>query len=331
MSSFDVFGMCNPLFDVQAEVSDALLADIGLQKGTMSLLEEAEGHTLLARVAEHIVNAEPGGSGANTMIGVAMLGGSACYTGKLADDERGRLYMQGMEDRGVTFAAPVGAGATGTCVVLLTPDAERTMGTFLGSCRSLAPPDVDVERLKSSRYLYATAYLWDTASQREAVTKAMLEARAGGTRVAFSLSDTFCVTRNKPEILALMKEHVNIVIGNEQEACTLTGEHDARRAAARLAEHADIAVVTQGANGSVIIEDGHAVTVPAYPATPVDTTGAGDVYAAGILHAVTHDLGLQCGAHIGGLLASRVVSKLGARLDEIPWSDVDRIVERYAA
>ena len=331
MSSFDVFGMCNPLFDVQAEVSDALLAEIGLQKGTMSLLEEAEGHALIARVSEHIVNAEPGGSGANTMIGIAMLGGSACYTGKLADDERGRLYVQGLEDRGVTFSAPPGDGATGTCVVLLTPDAERTMGTFLGSCRSLAPDDVDVVRLKSSKYLYATAYLWDTESQREAVTLAMREARACGTHVAFSLSDTFCVTRNKPEILALLKEHVNIVIGNEHEACTLTGEHDAQRAAARLAEHADIAVVTLGANGSVMIEGGRSVTVSPYPAAPVDTTGAGDLYAAGILYAVTHDLGLECGAHLGGMLAARVVSKLGPRLDEMPWPEVDEILERYSA
>ena len=168
--SFDVYGMCNPLYDIQADLSYALLEKTGFEKGGMNLIDEAAQKALLDQIKGHIVNEkESGGSGANTMIGVAMLGGKACYSGKLADDAHGVLYAGKLGEKDVRLCAPLGKGTTGVCVVLITPDADRTLCTYLGICRELGPKDIDEEALINSKYLYVTGYLWDTESQKTAV------------------------------------------------------------------------------------------------------------------------------------------------------------------
>ncbi len=175
---YDVFGMCNPLYDIQAEIPEALLEEIGVQKGGMFLIEEEQQRALVASIYTHIVNSEAGGSGANTMIGVSLLGGKACYTGKIGNDEHGSLYAEGLRAKQVHYAVPPGVGETGISVILVTPDAQRTMCTFLGMCRELEPADVDLEALRASKYLYITGYLWDTDTQKAAVLHAMRAARA---------------------------------------------------------------------------------------------------------------------------------------------------------
>ena len=166
---YDVFGMCNPLYDIQAEVSEELLAGLGYPKGSMNLVDENEQRELVSKVYAHIVNSEPGGSGANTMTGLSQLGGSAAFTGRVANDEHGKLYAEGLLARKVHPCTAIGEGTTGICLVLITPDAQRTMFTFLGIARDLHPKDLDLDALRKSRYLYVTGYLWDTETQKETV------------------------------------------------------------------------------------------------------------------------------------------------------------------
>ena len=173
---YDVFGMCNALFDIQAEVKDETLGDLGLTKGTMSLIGEPEQKEIVPRIYTHIVNTEAGGSGANTMIGVALLGGRACYTSRVGNDEHGTIYRDGLAAQGVQPNLGMTDGTTGISLILVTPDADRTMCTFLGLSRKLTRDDVNVEDLHNSNYLYVTGYLWDTDNQKEAVLFAMQEA-----------------------------------------------------------------------------------------------------------------------------------------------------------
>ncbi len=324
--SFDVFGMCNPLYDIQAEVSDALLVELGVAKGGMFLIEEAQQKEMVARIYEHIVNAESGGSGANTMIGLAMLGGKACYTGKIGDDEHGDLYAGKLTERGVRVSVAAGAGTTGICLVLVTPDAERTLCTYLGICRELGPEDVQTDLIAQSRYLYVTGYLWDTDTQKAAVLKAMHAAKAAGVKVALSLSDPFCVNRHKADFLQIVQEHVDLVIGNHEEAMALTDTSTPHEAILAMRPWCDFAAVTLGGDGSLLREYDTVVEVPAFRVKPVDTTGAGDMYAAGLLYGLTHGLPLEKTGRLAGYLAAQVVAKLGPRLETLDRDAIASII-----
>ena len=324
--SFDVFGMCNPLYDIQAEVPDTLLAELGVAKGGMFLIEEAQQKEMVARIYEHIVNAESGGSGANTMIGIAMLGGSACYTGKIGSDEHGSLYADKLKERGVQVNTAAGVGTTGICLVLVSPDAERTLCTFLGICRELGPEDVQADLIGQSQYLYVTGYLWDTDTQKAAVLKAMKAAKAAGVKVALSLSDPFCVNRHKADFLQIVKEHVDLVIGNHEEAMALTDTDNPQDAIRAMAPWCELAAVTMGGDGSLLRQGDRLVEVAPYKVTPVDTTGAGDMYAAGLLYGLTHGLPLEKTGQLAGYLAAQVVAKLGPRLETLDQAAITRIV-----
>lgn len=322
---YDVFGMCNPLYDIQAEVENEIVDSLGFAKGGMFLVDADQQREIVSTVAAHIVNAEPGGSGANTMIGVSMLGGNAAYTGRVAEDEHGRLYADGLYAQKVRPCVGRAEGTTGVCFILVTPDAQRTMFTFLGIARELHPSDLDLEALRSSKYLYVTGYLWDTDSQKETVLTAMREARRAGVKVALSLSDPFCVSRNKEDFLAIIHEHVDLLIGNHEEAMMLTdteNPHDAIRA---LAQYCDLAAVTLGADGSLLREGDILHEIPAYAVTPVDTTGAGDMYAAGILYGLTHDLTLERTGRLAAYCAAQVVGQLGPRIGSLDAHTIAQI------
>lgn len=325
MAKYDVFGMCNPLFDIQAEVSEPLLQRIGFDKGGMFLLEHQQQREIVPMVYDHIVNTEAGGSGANTMIGVAMLGGRAVYTGHIGNDEHGRLYRAGLEKLGVKANLGVGQGDSGVCLVLITPDAQRTMLTYLGLCRELGRDDVVEADIADSKYLYVTAYLWDTETQKQAVTKAMEKASKAGVKVALSLSDPFCVDRHKADFLRLIREHVSVLFGNQQEAMALTDTDTARDAVDRLSEYCDVAVVTMDSNGSLIQAGKQLHEIPAYKVVPVDTTGAGDMYAAGLLYGLSQGLSLPVTGRIASYVAAKVVSKLGPRLESLDQAAIDLI------
>jgi sugar/nucleoside kinase (ribokinase family) len=324
--SFDVFGMCNPLYDIQAEVPDTLLAELGVAKGGMFLIEEAQQKEMVARIYEHIVNAESGGSGANTMIGIAMLGGSACYTGKIGNDEHGDLYAGKLQEKGVKVNTAAGQGTTGICLVLVSPDAERTLCTYLGICRELGPEDVQADLVGQSKYLYVTGYLWDTDTQKAAVLKAMHAAKDAGVKVALSLSDPFCVNRHKADFLQIVQQHVDLVIGNHEEAMALTDTdtpHDAIRA---MAPWCELAAVTMGGDGSLLRQGDTLVEIAPFKVTPVDTTGAGDMYAAGLLYGLTHGVPLEKTGKLAGYLAAQVVAKLGPRLETLDQDAIAKIV-----
>ena len=322
--TYDVFGMCNPLYDIQAEVPETVLTELAYEKGGMYLIEAEQQRELVAKIYQYIVNTEAGGSGANTMIGIAQLGGTACYTGKLGNDEHGTLYTNGLNAKNVKCCAAQGEGTTGISVILVTPDAQRTMFTFLGMCRELGPDDVAADILKESKYLYVTGYLWDTDTQKEAVLKAMREAKAAGVKVALSLSDPFCVNRNKDDFLAIVQEHVDLLIGNRDEAQALTDTATPQDAIAALAPYCELAAVTMDSQGSLLRSGNETLTIPACSVTPVDTTGAGDMYAAGILYGLTQGLSLERTGRIASCAAAQVVGKMGPRLDTLDQSAIDR-------
>lgn len=322
---YDVFGMCNPLYDIQAEVSDPVLLSTGYDKGGMSLIGEDQQKELISAIYEHIVNAESGGSGANTMIGISMLGGSTCFTGKLGSDEHGKLYADKLNEKGVVLCAPHGEGTTGICVVLITPDAERTLCTFLGISRELSPDDVDIDALIASKYLYVTGYLWDTESQMAAVIRAMSAARHHGVKVALSLSDPFCVHRHRDAFLNIATEYVDLLIGNHEEMQALTNTTNPEDAISATVALCDMAAITIGARGSILRDGDSIVTVPAFRVEPTDTTGAGDMYAAGLLYGITHGLTLEKTGRLAGYVAAQVVSKLGPRLEFIDFDAVANI------
>jgi sugar/nucleoside kinase (ribokinase family) len=315
--SFDVFGMCNALYDLQAEVDDAVLAEIGFAKGGMFLIDEETQRGIVSKVYNHIVHSEAGGSGANTMLGVALLGGKAVYTSRVGPDDHGRLYRESLESMGVRPNLGIGAGDTGISLILITPDAQRTMLTFLGEARGLTVDDVDEAALRQSQYLYVTGYLWDTDSQKEAVLKAMRIGNEAGVKVVLSLSDPFCVDRHKHDFLELLRNHVDVVFGNREEAQRLTDCDDAHDATEALGSFCDIAAVTMEHHGSLIYTGGDMHEIPAFSVHAVDTTGAGDMYAAGLLYGLTHGYDPATSGRIGSYGAAQVVAKLGPRLDHL--------------
>ena len=322
---YDVFGMCNALFDIQAEVKDETLRDLGLSKGTMSLISEDEQKQIVPSIYTHIVNTEAGGSGANTTIGIALLGGRACYTSRVGSDEHGTIYRDGLAAQGVQPNLSIANGTTGISLILVTPDAERTMCTFLGLSRELTREDVNVEDLRNSKYLYITGYLWDTDNQKEAVLYAMQEANLAGVKVALSLSDPFCVHRHKDDFLRLLKDHVDVIFANAQEAQALTDTNDSYEAVKILAQYADIVAITMDDKGSLIKQGDSEHKIPVYPVQAVDTTGAGDMYAAGMLYGLSQGLPLSVSGEIASYAAAQVVAKLGPRLESIDQAKIEQI------
>lgn len=317
MARYDVFGMCNPLVDLQAEVSDDLISLFGLAKGGMFLVDREQHGRLLPQVADRIVNREPGGSGANTMIGLAQLGAKTVYTGCVGDDDLGATYSEGLRNIGVKTNLSYGELPTGLCLVLLSPDAERTMCTYLGSCLELGPEDVNLEDLSQSSYAYITGYLWDTPRQKEAVLAALEGAKKAEVPVAFSLSDPFCVGRHREDFLDLIERYVSIVFANQEEALGITGASTEAEAAKILAEKCDIVAVTLGGDGSLVATKDQLDWIAPHQVRALDTTGAGDMYAAGFLFGMTRGYELaRCGA-LAGRLAAEVVANLGPRLSTI--------------
>lgn len=325
--SFDVFGMCNALYDLQAEVTDDVLADLGVQKGGMFLIDEARQREIVPKIYTHLVHTEAGGSGANTMLGLSLLGACSSFTSRVGDDEHGDLYRKSLTSKGVKANLGTGRGETGISLILITPDAQRTMLTFLGQSLSLTPDDVSLDDLRASKYLYITGYLWDTDNQKEAVLHAMREANRAGVKVALSLSDPFCVHRHKDDFKRLIRDHVDVLFGNFHEAEALTDTSDPHAALRALAEHCEVAVVTLDEKGSLIRRGQEEHSVPIYKVRAVDTTGAGDMYAAGLLYGLTRDLPLDATGRIASYCAAQVVSKLGPRLDHIDPAVIKLLVD----
>ncbi|MFA7276400.1 MAG: adenosine kinase [Pseudobdellovibrionaceae bacterium] len=316
-SRYGVTAIGNAIVDILAPASDELVnsqAAFGMHRGAMNLIDApraAEIYAMMGAATE-----VSGGSAANTMAGFASFGGKGAFIGKVADDQMGRIFRHDMQAGGVTFRTPPAQNhlPTAQCLILVTPDSQRTMNTFLGISTKLAPADVDEDLISSSRVTYLEGYLFDEIDAKAAYRKASELVKKHDRRIALTLSDTFCVQRHHADFLNLVDHHVDILFANEAELLELTGLKEIDYAVSAIRDKCPISVVTRGKNGSYIVTKDTTYKIDAIPPQQlIDTTGAGDAYAAGFLFGLTEGLPLpECG-RLGSLAASEVISHLGPR------------------
>jgi sugar/nucleoside kinase (ribokinase family) len=317
-TKYDVVGIGNAMVDVIVHADDGFLARQGLTKGAMTLVDGDRAQELYAAMPPAVEIS--GGSAGNTIAGVASLGSRAAYIGKVSADQLGDVFRHDIRALGVTFDVPPASSgtATGRCLIFVTADAQRTMQTFLGAGAELDPGDVDETLVASSAVSYMEGYLWDPPGAKQAFLKAAAIAHAAGRKIAISLSDPFCVERHRDEFLDLLQHHVDILFANEAEVMSLYQLDRFDDALARVRDVCDVAALTRSEKGAVIVTPDGTHIVPADPvAAVIDTTGAGDLYAAGFLHGYTRGLSPALCGRIGAIAAAEVVSHFGAR-PEVP-------------
>jgi len=316
----DVVAVGSALVDVLTRADPDDLVRLDMVKGSMTLVDLARAAAVYEAMGPAVEMS--GGSAANTAVGVAALGGQVGYVGKVADDELGEVFLHDIAAAGVTLgrttAVSLGTDtvdrATGRCLVLVTEDGERTMATHLGVASTLGPEDLDQDLLGRAQVVYLEGYLWDLPPAKAAMRQAMALAHANDALVALSLSDSFCVQRHQHEFLELLQGDVDVLFANEDETMLLFGSGDFDAALEAVEETGLLAAVTRGPLGSVVVVASGPVSIPADPvAAVVDTTGAGDLYAAGFLYGLTHGHEPERCARLGGLCAAEVISHVGAR------------------
>jgi len=320
--TLDVVAIGNALVDVLAPVKDADLEKLGLVKGTMALVDLPRSEAIYSTLGP--TTEASGGSAANTVAGVAALGGRAAFIGRVADDALGQAFTHDIRSIGVAFdptptRAVSGSAVTGHCLVLVTDDAERTMATHLGVASDFGTEDLANARtqLSSTGVLYLEGYLWDQPAAKAGMREAMDVAHSHDAAVALTLSDPFCVQSHQAEFLDLLTGDLEMLFANEDEITLLFGAADFDAAVEAVAETGVLAVLTRGARGSVVVTASGTITVPAEPvASVVDTTGAGDLFAAGFLYGITNGLSPEDSARLGGVCAAEIISHVGAR----PWA-----------
>jgi sugar/nucleoside kinase (ribokinase family) len=314
VADIDVVGIGNALVDVLTQATDDFVRAHGLTKGAMHLIDEARAHALYDAMGQGI--AISGGSAANTIVGVASFGGRGHYVGKVRDDQLGEVFRHDLLATGVGYDIPAATSgpATGRCLILVTPDAQRTLNTFLGASVHLGPEDVDRALIARARILYLEGYLFDPPRAQEAFRVAARYAHAAGGQVALTLSDPFCVDRHRTAFLDLVRHHTDILLANEAEICSLYETDDFDVAMQKARAHCAVAALTRSAKGSVIVAGDEVHVVDAHPVDAVvDTTGAGDLYAAGFLLGLSRGLPLATCGRLGAVAAAEVISHVGAR------------------
>ena len=310
----DVFGVGNALVDLQVSIDDAFLQGLEVEKGRMALVEPERQAQLLRALSGHSVNRCSGGSAANTVAGVADLGGRAAYCGRVGDDELGRFYRKDLEEIGVELHGRLSPSSTGTSFILITPDAQRTMMTSLGASSELGPEDLVAEAMRGARYAYVEGYLFTGESTTKAAMQAIEIAKGLGVKVALTVSDPFVIDMKRDLFWELIEGPVDLLFCNEDEAKSLTERDDPVECAKVLHDHAENVALTLGPNGSILMHEGEVHPIEGIEVEAVDTTGAGDMYAAGILFGIGHGLTWpECG-RLASHAAARVVGQLGARL-----------------
>jgi sugar/nucleoside kinase (ribokinase family) len=314
-AKYDVLGIGNAIFDVLVRADEDFLESHGMIKGGMALIDEARAAAIYRDMGP--ATQMSGGSAANTIVGIASLGARATYVGKVKDDQIGRLYTHDIRAAGVAFETrPASDGpATGCSYILITGDGERTMNTYLGAAQDLTVADIDAGEIAASRMIYLEGYLWDPKNAKDAFVKASQIAHEAGREVALTLSDAFCVDRFRGEFLDLMKSRtVDIVFANEAELHSLYQTSDFDGALAQLRKDAKIGVVTRSEKGCVVASGDGVIAVPAFPVeTIVDTTGAGDLFAAGFMFGLVRGAGYENAGRLGALAAAEVIRHIGAR------------------
>jgi sugar/nucleoside kinase (ribokinase family) len=313
----DVTGLGNAIVDVIAHAEDALIGELGLDKGIMTLVDEDRMEALYRRLGP--AREMSGGSCANTMAAVAALGGSAAYVGRVRDDQLGEVFAHDMRAAGVTFRTrPSPSGpATARCLIFVTPDAQRTMQTYLGACVELGPEDVDEDLVARSSVTYLEGYLWDRPNAKAACRKAADICRKSGGKLALTLSDPFCVDRWRGEFRELVEAEVDILFANEAEITSLYEVDDFEAALGRVRGQVEVVALTRGATGSVVVRGDELHRIEAVPpARLLDTTGAGDLYAAGFLRGLTAGLDLAACGRLASAAAARIIAQYGPRAEE---------------
>lgn len=321
--SLDVVAIGNAIVDVIARCDDAFLAEQGIDKGAMTLIDAERAETLYAAMGPGVEVS--GGSAGNTIAGVAALGGRGGYIGKISDDELGKVFRHDITAQGVRFdTAPATDGPpTARCLVLVTPDAQRSMNTYLGACVNLTPQDVSRDMIEAAQVVYLEGYLFDPPEAKKAFVEAARLAHAAGGKVALSLSDLFCVGRHRAEFQELVRHHIDILFANEDEIVSLFEADRFDDALQKIRFEVETAALTRSERGAVVVHRDEVHVLDAEPVdTVVDTTGAGDLYAAGFLYGYTRgDDAVTCG-RLGALAAAEVISHVGAR----PEADLKALV-----
>jgi sugar/nucleoside kinase (ribokinase family) len=322
----DIIAIGNAIVDVISQTDDAFLAAEGLAKGSMRLIDAAEATRLYERMGPGLEAS--GGSAANTVAGVAALGGKAGFIGQIADDQLGNVFRHDIRALGVAFETPVAVRdiPTARCLILVTGDAQRTMNTFLGASQHLPPQAIDAGAIASAGILYLEGYLWDPETPRAAMKQAIRIAREAGRKVAFTLSDAFCIDRHRADFEALIDDgQIDILFANEAEILSLNQTEDFEAAVSRTAARVPLLVVTRAEKGALAMAGGTRTEVPAEPVTRiVDTTGAGDLFAAGFLTGQAQGRSIADSLTMGAVCAAEIISHYGAR----PEADLTALVAR---
>ncbi|MDQ6988405.1 MAG: adenosine kinase [Mariprofundaceae bacterium] len=312
--NINVYGVGNAIMDLQVQCDDAFLQQHAIEKGIMSLTQAEEQQRILQALSSQEVNYCSGGSAANTMVAIAAMGGSAAYAGKVAEDDFGQQYAADFQALGIHFAASNHAGDTGTCVVLITPDAQRTMLTNLGVSATLSVADIDEQRIQQAEYVYIEGYLFAGETSKAAALHAITLAKKHHTKVALTISDPFLIDICRDDFQKLIENDVDLLFCNEAEALALTGKSAALDAAQDIHQHGVNVALTLGEKGSIIIHEGEVISVAGVQVQAVDTTGAGDMYAAGVLYGITNGLTWTESGQKASAAAAKIVAQLGARL-----------------
>ena len=314
-ATYDVLAIGNAIFDILVQTDEAFLRTQGMTKGAMQLIDEARAKSIYDAMGP--ATEMSGGSAANTIVGVANFGARGVYVGKVKNDQIGGLYTHDIRAAKVTFTTPQAQDgpATGCSYILVTPDGERTMNTYLGAAQNLYPADIDPAQVAASSIIYLEGYLWDPKNAKDAFLKAAKIAHDAGRKVALTLSDSFCVDRYRGEFLELMRSKtVDIVFANTAELHSLYQTSDFDAALAQLRRDVGLGVVTRSEKGCVAVTSSDIVEVPAFPVDKiVDTTGAGDLFAAGFLYGLVRESGLARAGQLGALAAAEIIQHVGAR------------------
>lgn len=310
----DVLGIGNAIVDVLSFCDEQTITRLSLQKGAMTLIDETQAEALYAQMGQ--ATECSGGSVANTLAGLASLGANCAYIGKVKDDQLGAIFRHDMRASGLQFDTPAAASgpATARCLIFITPDGERTMNTFLGACGTVTEADVDETLTARARFVYVEGYLWDAPAAKAAIRKAFRTTRLSGGKIAFTLSDTFCVHRHRAEFLELLQGEVDVLFANEDELIALFETASLEEALQKLQARGVLAAVTRGAQGCALVsQEGITEVATAPVAKVVDTTGAGDLFASGFLFGLVREEALYECARIGNACAGSIIQHIGAR------------------
>lgn len=325
----DVYGVGNALVDILAFVEDSFVEQMELAKGSMTLVEGEKRGAILSGLEGKSLNKRSGGSAANSLIALAQSGGSSIFAGRVADDENGKLYINDLKETGVGYELPAVQDAdqpTGTSIILTTPDAERTMCTNLAISVLFNADDIKADQVERCKVCYVEGYLWAGPDTKAAAVKAIETAKASGTLVSMTFSDAFVVDLFKDYFQELVPESCDIIFCNSDEARKYVGNDDLQVCAEKLGKQVKLAFITDGANGAIVVDNGVISNVEGFEVNAIDTVGAGDAFAGGVLYGITHGLTAAQAAKWGNYLASEVVQVQGPRLEKNAIRPVEEIV-----